>query len=125
MSKKKLIILLIALGVATYAIFCGIVYLCFHRIQSNPIDKIARAYLYEHVVLDEAYGKIEYIGRDIVSGKVITEEVAEIPYILRTDKYLVYCSVSLHSNGSEWVADSYKLKEIRIEETHKLVQSFK
>ncbi|MCI8332186.1 MAG: hypothetical protein HFE78_05120 [Clostridiales bacterium] len=103
-SKKLLKVACIMGGV--YIVFAAVVLIGFHAIRNNPIDQIAMPYICDDEALQEQYGNIFSVGRNVTRKVNETENTMTVPYIVETDDKRLTVYVELEKQQEDWIAVS-------------------
>ena len=67
MEKNKILLLLVT-GILIFVVFAVIVITIFNSVSNNPVDKLSITYIRGCTDIQNEYGKIISIGRNIVYG---------------------------------------------------------
>ena len=111
MSRKKwILVILIVIVVAI--VFSLIVIFAFNSVQGNPIDKIAITYIRNSTSIQDQYGEIVSIGRNVIDKVEETENTKSIPYQVETKDYRMTIYVQLEKKEQIWEAISLNIKEV-------------
>lgn len=94
MDKKK-ILKISAICVTIYTVFAILVILIFNSIYNNPIDNIAKIYIRDNTNIEEQYGKIVSIGKNMLHKTKKTESLIKSPYTVHTkdERVVVYITL--------------------------------
>ena len=111
MKKNKMLLILI-IGISAYAVFAVIVITIFNSILNNPIDKISMTYIRNSSDIQDEYGEIIYIGKNIIYKTKKDEATIKTPYTIETETERVAAYVTLLKCGEEWEADSLEVIEV-------------
>lgn len=112
MKKRKVLIVVIAV-LLLYAVFAIVVTTLFHSIQNDPIDVIAIPYLRYDTNIEEEYGEIKHIGKNLLYETKKSDNRIESPYGLETENGHIIAYVTLVKEENEWVPISYDIVEVR------------
>lgn len=112
--NRKRILKIFGIIVAAYVVFAIIILILFHYVSTNPMDKAAITYLRSSADVEERYGNIIHIGRNLLYDAKESESSVKAPYTLETENGLVTVYVTLLINGDEnFKAVSYEVIEVR------------
>ncbi len=80
--------------------------------QSNPIDKAAMIYLWNDSGIDEEYGEIKHVNKNISHKTEKNNNTIRAPYMVETEEYQILVYVTLENNNGNWVAVSFEAEEV-------------
>ena len=101
-SKKATKVIGIVL--VSYATFILFVFVMFHAIRDNPVDKAAMTYLWNTEAVTEQTGEIRHIGRHYGVKVIKTDGQREVPYSIETDTEKFHVYVTLVKENGKWKA---------------------
>lgn len=102
----------VAILLAGYAVFVMIVLIGFFMIRNNPIDKIAMPYIWDNKEIEEEYGEINGVYRNIKKSEKSDTKMI-ISYSVKTQKYDLLVYVTLEKYLNNWEATSLEVKEVK------------
>lgn len=110
MKKKTLTLFVICISI--YVVFTAIVVVSFHSISNNPIDNLSITYIRNSTDLQNKYGEITHIGKNILYKTEKNETSIKSPYTIETEKGRVIVYVTLTKREEAWEAISLEIKEV-------------
>lgn len=110
--KKNKTLLLFAICILIYAVFAVIVITLFNAVQNNPIDKLSITYIRNSPDVQNKYGEIIFIGKNVSYGTKREEAVIKSPYTVETKMGRVIVYVTLMKCDGEWEAISLEVVEV-------------
>ena len=111
MRKNKILLLLI-IGILIFAVFAVIVITIFNSVSNNPKDNISIAYIRNSADIQNEYGKIISIGKNILYEPQNNESKIKTPYTIETETGRVIVYVTLMKCNEEWKASSLEVIEV-------------
>ena len=112
MKNKKLLIAIVV-AISVYIVFAGVVAILFNYISNNPIDKISITYIRDNTDIENEYGEIVSVGKNILYKTIKEESIIKSPYTVTTHTGRVIVYITLAKNGEEWEAVSSEVIEVR------------
>lgn len=111
MRKSKILSLLI-IGILIYAVFAAIVITLFNSISNNPIDNLSKTYIRNNTDIQNQYGEIISIGKNVLYETRKDESTIQSPYTVETKTGRVIVYVTLIKSNEEWKAVSSEVIEV-------------
>ena len=84
MRKNKMLLLLI-IGILIFAVFAVIVITIFNSVSNNPIDNLSITYIRNSTDIQNEYGEIITIGKNILYETKNDESTIKTPYTIETE----------------------------------------
>ncbi len=114
MKKIHTIIIICALA---FVIFAGVVIIAFNFVSNNPIDKIAIPYIRQNADLQNKYGELIWIGRNVLYETENKESTIKSAYTVEIESGRVIVYVTLIENDGKW--EAIALEEIEVIQNEK------
>lgn len=111
MRKNKILLLLI-IGILIFAVFAVIVITIFNSVSNNPIDNLSISYIRNSTDIQNEYGEIISIGKNILYKTKNDESTIKAPYTIETETGRVIVYVTLMKRNEEWTASSLEVIEV-------------
>lgn len=108
--KKIHTILIIC--VLVFSVFAGIVIILFNSVSNNPIDKIAIPYIRQNTDLQNKYGEMIWIGKNVLYETKNEESMIKSAYTVEIESGRVIVYVTLIKSNGKWEAVS--LEEVEV-----------
>ncbi len=109
MKKAHIIIIICVLA---FAVFACIVIIEFNSVSNNTIDKIAIPYIRQNTDLQNKYGELIWIGRNVLYETKNEKSMIKSAYTVEVELGRVIVYVTLIENRDMWEAVS--LEEIEV-----------
>ncbi len=110
--KKNKILFLIIIGILIFAVFAVIVITIFNSVANNPIDNLSITYIRNSADIQNEYGEIVSIGKNILYEIKNDEFTIKTPYTIETKTERVIVYVTLMKCEKEWKASSLEVIEV-------------
>ena len=111
MKKNKMLSLLI-IGILIFVVFALIVITIFNSVSKNPIDNISITYIRNSTDIQNEYGEIISIGKNILYENINDDSTIKTPYTIETETGRVIAYVTLLKCDEEWTASSLEVVEV-------------
>lgn len=111
MRKNKMLLLLI-IGILIFAVFAVIVITIFNSVSNNPIDNLSITYIRNSTDIQNEYGEIITVGKNILYETKNDESTIKTPYTIETETGRVIVYVTLMKCNEEWKASSLEVIEV-------------
>ena len=111
MRKHKMLLIFVII-VVLFAAFVVTVIFIFNSILNNPIDSISISYIRDNTNIEKEYGKIIYIGRNILYKTKEDDFSIKRPYTIETVSGEVVVYVALIKGEKEWMPRSLEVIEV-------------
>ena len=111
MGKNKIILVLV-IGILMFAAFATIVITLFNAVSNDPIDKLSTTYIRHGSDIEQEYGEIIHIGRNVLYETQKDEATIRVQYTVETKTGRVIVYVTLTKYDEEWKADSSEVIEV-------------
>ena len=109
-SKKTLLIFVICL--LAFAIFAVIVITLFDSASNNPIDIISATYIRNSTDIQNKYGEIINISKNVFYETKHDEFTIKSPYTIQTINERIIVYVNLINSDGKWEAISCEIFEV-------------
>ena len=103
---------IIIICVLLFSVFAGIVIILFNSVSNDPIDKIAIPYIRQNTDLQDKYGELIWIGKNVLYETQEDDTMIKSPYTVEIKSGRVIVYVTLIKNDDKWKAVS--LEEIEV-----------
>lgn len=103
---------IIIICVLLFSVFAGIVIILFNSVSNDPIDKIAISYIRQNTDLQDKYGELIWIGKNVLYETQEDDTMIKSPYTVEIKSGRVIVYVTLIKNDDKWKAVS--LEEIEV-----------
>lgn len=103
---------IIIICVLLFSVFAGIVIILFNSVSNDPIDKIAISYIRQNTDLQDKYGELIWIGKNVLYETQEDDTMIKSPYTVEIKSGRVIVYVTLIKNNDKWKAVS--LEEIKV-----------
>ena len=110
MRKKILISFIICISI--FVVFAVIVVTLFNSVSNNPIDNLSIDYIQNNTDIQNKYGEIISIGRNILYKTEKDESSIKSPYTIETETGRVIVYVTLMKYDEKWEAISLETIEV-------------
>lgn len=111
MRKNKFLLLTIV-GILIFAVFAAVVITLFNSVSNDPIDKISITYIRNGTNIQNEYGEILYVGKNILYETTRDDSTIKTPYTIETETGRVIVYVTLMKCNEEWKASSLEVIEV-------------
>ena len=111
MRRNKMILLLIIV-ILIFAVFAVTVITIFNSVSNNPIDNLSISYIRNSTNIQNEYGEIISIGKNILYETKNDESTIKKPYTIETETGRVIVYVTLVKCDEEWKASSLEVIEV-------------
>lgn len=111
MRKNKMLLLLI-IGILIFAVFAVIVITIFNSVSNNPIDNLSITYIRNSTDIQNEYGEIITVGKNILYETKNDESTIKTPYTIETEAGRVIVYVTLMKCNKKWKASSLEVIEV-------------
>lgn len=111
MRKNKILLILI-IGILIFAVFAVIVITIFNSVSNNPIDNMSIAYIRNSAEIQNEYGEIISIGKNILYETKNDEATIKTPYTIETKTGRVIVYITQMKCDEEWKASSLEVIEV-------------
>lgn len=111
MRKNKILLLLI-IGILIFAVFAVIVITIFNSVANNPIDNLSITYIRNSTDIQNEYGEIISVGKNILYETKNDKATIKTPYTVETKTGRVIVYVTLLKCDEEWRASSLEVIEV-------------
>ena len=98
---------------STIIVLGVIIAIISYNILNNPIDMISITYLRRDTNIEDEYGEIVHIGKNVFHKTKKDESTIISPYTIETQNERIVVYVTLTKNKEEWTAVSYEIVEVR------------
>lgn len=109
--KNKTLLLLI-IGILIYVVFATIVITSFNYVSNNTIDKIAITYIRNSSDIQQNYGEIIHIGKNILYETKNDKSIIKSPYTVETETGRVIVYITLVKCNEDWEVTSLEVVEV-------------
>ncbi len=100
------------IGILIFAVFAVIVITIFNSVSNNPIDNLSITYIRNSTDIQNEYGEIISIGKNILYKTKNDESTIKTPYTIETETGRVIVYVTLMKWNEEWTASSLEVIEV-------------
>ncbi len=111
MKKSKILVLFI-ICISIFVVFAILVVTLFNSVSKNPIDNLSKSYIYSNTDIQDKYGEIISIGKNILYETERNETSIKSPYTIETEMGRVIVYVTLMKYDEEWEAISLEIIEV-------------
>lgn len=114
-NKKTVLIVIgiILLGVILHTTFYLVVRTAFDRIQNDPLDSVARKYVYWESGIDEEYGEIRLVNRYLLNkNDYETDDELYQTYAASTREDRILVQIKFIKQDDQWKAVSHEIVEV-------------
>lgn len=110
--RKNKMLLLVIIGILIFAVFAVIVITIFNSVSNNPIDNLSITYIRNSTDIQNEYGEIISIGKNILYETKNDESTIKTPYTIETETGRVIVYVTLMKCNEEWKTTSLEVIEV-------------
>ena len=110
--RKNKILLLLTIVISIYALFAVIVITLFNFISNNPIDNLSITYIRNSTDIQNEYGEIIFVGKNILYETKNEGSIIKTPYTIETETGRVIVYVTLMKHDKELNASSLEVIKV-------------